>query len=104
MTSRAHTHKQSTPAVEGAQKPLNPEVNAKPSRLKDIEGSLLTMKEVTAATGISRTSIYRLARAGEIEVVKLAGRSRVVVDSLRTYVDGAAASRFKPEGVSSAAR
>lgn len=47
---------------------------------------LVTIPEAAKRLSIGRTSVYKLIDAGELEVVHPAGTSRVVYDSIVTYV------------------
>ena len=46
----------------------------------------LTLADVTFATGISRMQLYRLINAGQLQSALVAGRRRIAVDSLESYL------------------
>ncbi len=57
--------------------------------------------------GCGRTSLYRLGKAGEIELVQVLGRTMIVVESLDAFVErrraaGHTLSNTKPEAQSEA--
>lgn len=52
----------------------------------------LSLSEAGKALGgtdkpLSRTSIYRLVRGGDLEAFKVRGRTLIAVDSLKRFVD-----------------
>jgi excisionase family DNA binding protein len=49
---------------------------------------LLSIKEVTETTGISRASLYRQMRAGRLPFVKLGARTLFRPADLQGFVDG----------------
>ena len=48
---------------------------------------LLTVTDAATTLGISRTKVYELINAGDVETVKIGADSRVVFESLRAYVN-----------------
>lgn len=48
---------------------------------------LVTIPEAGAALGLSRTTMYELIGAGDIEVVHIGRAARVPVDSLAGFID-----------------
>jgi excisionase family DNA binding protein len=53
-----------------------------------IEPMFITINDVTDATGISRSEIYRAMRDRRRRFHVVAGRRRIRPDDLRTYVRG----------------
>lgn len=47
---------------------------------------LYSIDEVRMELGLSRSTIYRLIAAGEIEQVEIGGRSKVTRDSVGDYI------------------
>lgn len=48
---------------------------------------LITIPEAGAILGLSRTTMYELIGAGDIEVVRIGRAARVPVDSLTGFID-----------------
>ncbi|HEX8215568.1 MAG TPA: helix-turn-helix domain-containing protein [Allosphingosinicella sp.] len=44
--------------------------------------------EAVRLTGLSRSRIYELMKSREIEFVKVGSSTLILVDSLRTFIDG----------------
>ena len=57
---------QANPTSESATAPRSRRTAPQPLGVLDIPDALLTIATVSAATGLSATSIYRLAAAGEL--------------------------------------
>ena len=51
-----------------------------------------TFADAIRMSGIGRTKLYELGRAGQLRLVKVAGRTLIEGDSLRELLRGAAAS------------
>ncbi len=49
-----------------------------------------TLEEATAATGISRSGLYRLIGEGKLTPRKIGGRTLLVADELHALIAGAA--------------
>lgn len=58
-------------------------------------GRLLSLKEVRERLGLSRASVMRLIRTGELPAAKIAGRWRVDEDDLQRYIDQAKARTYE---------
>ncbi|WP_165938477.1 AlpA family transcriptional regulator [Parafrankia sp. BMG5.11] len=50
------------------------------------------MKEATAATGISRTMLYALIKAGELTPIKMGSRTLIRHDDLEALIERKAAA------------
>lgn len=50
---------------------------------------LLSVDEVVRATGLGRTTIYALFKAGKLDPVKIGTRTFVRADALRAFIDAA---------------
>jgi excisionase family DNA binding protein len=48
---------------------------------------LLTIRDVATVLGISRESVYRLIRAGELEPIRVGHRARFTRGDLRDYLE-----------------
>ena len=56
----------------------------------DAEPALRTVEEAAVLLGVSTTQIYRLARRGELDLLKIGKRStRVTQDSLNRFIENA---------------
>jgi len=62
-------------------------VSAPPVALAKDEPLGYRINDASRASGIGRTSIYKLIAEGKLEVVKVAGRSIIVGASLRALFD-----------------
>jgi excisionase family DNA binding protein len=51
------------------------------------------INEAAAALGISRSTLYEIIRAGELEMGKLHGRSVILAENLKAWLD----SHYQPE-------
>lgn len=58
---------------------------------------LLSLPQTQAALGISRTSLFKLLRTGDLEVVRIGNRTLVEPASLRAFI-AANRSRARSEG------
>jgi hypothetical protein len=61
---------------------------------------LMRVKQFVAFTGLSRSRIYRLAKSGDIKLVRLGASTYVDVPIAMTYLDGLPdyrSERFKPK-------
>ena len=47
-----------------------------------------TIAEACAAAGIRRTTLYKEIRSGDLRAVKIGGRTVILVDDLRRWLDG----------------
>lgn len=52
---------------------------------------LLTMEQAAECLQVSRSSLYREVRRGQLQVVKLGHLTRIRLDDLQAYVSGLAA-------------
>ncbi len=52
-----------------------------------MEALLVKIPDAVRATGISRSRLYELMAAGDIEALKVGSSRLVVVESLRTWVE-----------------
>jgi excisionase family DNA binding protein len=52
-----------------------------------------TIPEVMAATGLGRSSLYRLMASGELPAIKVLGRTLVRASDLREFLDRAPSAR-----------
>jgi len=52
-----------------------------------VEALLVKIPDAVRATGISRSRLYELMAAGDIEALKVGSSRLVVVESLRTWVE-----------------
>jgi excisionase family DNA binding protein len=58
------------------------------SRPAPLNGPILaTVNDTLQALHIGRSTFYLLVAAGELEIVKVGSATRVVVESLKAYVD-----------------
>ena len=57
-----------------------------------MEKLLFTVVEAAAALGMSRTIVYQLSNAGELETVHIGASVRVTATSLRAFVERRAAA------------
>ena len=56
----------------------------------DAEPALRTVEQAAVLLGVSTTQIYRLARRGELDLLKIGKRStRVTQDSLNRFIENA---------------
>lgn len=53
-----------------------------------LEPISVRIREAVRLTGLSRSRIYELMAAGDIEFVKVGRSTLVLVDSLRAFIDG----------------
>ena len=49
---------------------------------------LLTYTDAARRTGLSRPTVYRLAKAGRLDVVELNGVNRITLASLNSFISG----------------
>ena len=63
--------------------------NRKPTR-PAADPLAYTLNDATAACGLSRSTLYRHAKAGRLRLVKVGGRTLVDAASLRALTGGAA--------------
>jgi excisionase family DNA binding protein len=56
-------------------------------RRRNVEALLVKIPDAVRATGISRSRLYELMAAGDIEALKVGSSRLVVVESLRTWVE-----------------
>lgn len=49
---------------------------------------LLTVQEAADVLSMSRASLYRLIRAGDVPILKIGAMTRVAPNALNTYVNG----------------
>ena len=52
------------------------------------ENRLITFMDAGRRTGLSRPTIYRLVKAGRLDVVKLSGTSRITLQSVNDFIAG----------------
>jgi excisionase family DNA binding protein len=62
----------------------------------------LTPNQAAAALGISRSLLYRLLAAGEIESIKIGALRRIRPESLTAWIEAQRAAQAEPQAVSSA--
>ena len=55
----------------------------------EVDCRTVTFTEAAKRMGVSRPTIYRLARAGRLEIVPLNGVNRIKLQSVFDYVNGA---------------
>ena len=58
------------------------------SGTKEADLRLVTFTDAAKRTGLSRPTIYRLARAGRLEIVPLNGTNRVRLQSVVDFING----------------
>ena len=52
------------------------------------ENRLVTYTDAARRTGLSRPTVYRLAKAGRLDVVELNGVNRITLASLNSFISG----------------
>lgn len=55
--------------------------------MQTAERLFFRIPEAIAATGVPRSTLYKLIRQGEIEIVKLGNRTLIPADSLRAWAE-----------------
>lgn len=55
-----------------------------------------TINEAVAATGVSRSSLYRMRDAGALRMIVWSGRTLIRAEDLRAALDGASGRRSPP--------
>jgi excisionase family DNA binding protein len=63
--------------------------DSKPTRDEDVR--LCTYTEAAKRLGLSRPTVYRLAKMGRLETVSLNGTSRILMRSVFAFANGSAA-------------
>jgi excisionase family DNA binding protein len=53
-----------------------------------LERAAYTIAEACAVAGIRRTTLYKEIHSGELRAVKIGGRTVILVDDLRRWLDG----------------
>ena len=48
-----------------------------------------TLNDATATSGLSRSTLYRHAKAGRLRLARVGGRTLVIGESLRALIEGA---------------
>jgi len=54
-----------------------------------MEAVTCTLENAASAIGVSKPTVYKLIKAGQIETVRIAGRHLVIVESVRNMVASA---------------
>lgn len=62
------------------------ETQLSPAKIPQIEPLCLRIKDAANAIGVTSPSIYKLINAGELQMIKIAGRSLIPMDSLKSLV------------------
>lgn len=55
--------------------------------MKNLAPAVYTIAEACAVAGIRRTTLYKEIRSGGLEAVKIGGRTVILVNELRRWLD-----------------
>ena len=87
-TGQADGRHMTEPSAEHTTLQQSPPINAKAATRQPADALAFTVQSACALTGLGRTTMYALMRAGTLRRIRIGGRTLIAADSLRAMLAG----------------